>query len=103
MKMELELKLQKLLREQEIKWLQMSKEKDLLEGDNNTKYFQLKASARRKRKSFFSLNQDKGVIGGDEQLRSYITSYFWCPSGYKYLNEFRRCGTDLLIRKTFLN
>lgn len=35
-----------LLREEELKWYQRSKEKDLLEGDNNTKYFQLKASGR---------------------------------------------------------
>lgn len=48
--MDLELHLQKLLREEELKWHQRSKEKELLEGDNSTKYFQLKGSGRRRGK-----------------------------------------------------
>lgn len=75
-KMDLELHLQKILREEEIKWLQRSKEKDLLEGANDTKYFQLKASARRRKKKITGLHQDEGIIEGEENLMSYITDYY---------------------------
>jgi hypothetical protein len=34
-------RLAELLREEEIKWYQIAKVKELLEGDSNTKYFQL--------------------------------------------------------------
>ena len=37
-------RLAELLREEEVKWYQRAKVKDLLEGDANTKYFQLLAS-----------------------------------------------------------
>ena len=37
-------RLAELLREEEVKWYQRAKVKDLLEGDANTKYFQLVAS-----------------------------------------------------------
>ena len=35
-----------LLREEEIKWYQRAKTKDLLEGDSNTKYFQFIANGK---------------------------------------------------------
>jgi hypothetical protein len=35
-----------LLREEEIKWYQRAKVKELLEGDSNTKYFQLVANEK---------------------------------------------------------
>ena len=40
-------KLNNILREEEIKWLQRAKERDLLEGDRNTRYFMIKASGRK--------------------------------------------------------
>lgn len=45
----LDAQLKKLLRDDEMKWRQRAHEKDLKEGDGNTKYFQLKASGRKKR------------------------------------------------------
>jgi hypothetical protein len=42
-------KLNAILCDEEIKWRQMSIEKDLLKGDRNTKYFMLKSSARKRR------------------------------------------------------
>ena len=45
-------KLNKILREEEIKWMQRAKERDLLEGDINTRYFMLKANGRKRRGIF---------------------------------------------------
>jgi hypothetical protein len=47
-------RLKKLLRDEELKWRQRAKEKDLKEGDGNTKYFHLKASGRRKKNHIFT-------------------------------------------------
>jgi hypothetical protein len=45
--------LDELLREEEMKWYQRAKVKELLEGDSNTKYFQLAANGKyRKSKNF---------------------------------------------------
>ena len=43
-----------LLREEEIKWFQRAKTKDLLEGDNNTKYFHMVANGKRRKTRIFS-------------------------------------------------
>ena len=58
--------LNKILKEEEIKWLQISKEKELLEGDSNTKYYHSKANGRRRKNRIVSLHQDEGVIEGQE-------------------------------------
>ena len=47
MQSELQVQLKKLLIDEELKWRQRAKEKDLLEGDGNTRYFHLKASGRK--------------------------------------------------------
>ena len=65
-----------LLREEEIKWLQRAKTKELLEGDNNTKYFQLVANGKRRKTRILRLEQEEGVIEGEENLKSYITNYY---------------------------
>ena len=48
----------------------------ILKGDANTKYFQNVANGRHRKKSIHSLNQDEGMIEGQEQLKTYITSYY---------------------------
>jgi len=53
-----------LLREEEIKWFQRAKTKDLLEGDNNTKYFHMVANGKRRKTRIFQLEQEGGVIEG---------------------------------------
>lgn len=70
----LEDKLAKILREEELKWLQRSK--DLMEGDSNTKYFQIKASDRKRKNKIVFLHQEEGVIEGDENLLKYITVFY---------------------------
>jgi hypothetical protein len=42
-----------LLQEEEIKWYQRAKVKELLEGDSNTKYFQLIANGKTQEKGKF--------------------------------------------------
>ena len=42
------------LREEEIKWFQRAKTKDMLEGDNNSKYFHMVANGKRRKTRIFS-------------------------------------------------
>jgi cell division protein FtsL len=48
-KVDMHVGLKKLLRDEKIKCRQRAKEKDLKEGDSNTKYFHLKDSGRERR------------------------------------------------------
>ncbi|XP_071683623.1 uncharacterized protein [Lolium perenne] len=69
-------KLAGLLREEELKWYQRSKAQFLLEGDANTIYFHSVANGRHRKKRIHSLVQEEGTIEGQEQLKSYITTYY---------------------------
>ena len=53
-----------------------AKVKDLLEGDANTKYFQLVASGKHRKTRIFQLEQEEGLICGDIELKKYITKYY---------------------------
>ncbi|PUZ59464.1 hypothetical protein GQ55_4G043800 [Panicum hallii var. hallii] len=53
-------RLAQLLREEEIKWFQRAKTKELLQGDNNTRYFQLVANGKRRKMRIFWLEQEEG-------------------------------------------
>ena len=70
------MELARLLWEEEIKWYQRSKAQFLLEGDSNTRYFHSVANGRHRKKLIHSLNQDEGVIEGQNKLKSYITNYY---------------------------
>jgi hypothetical protein len=48
----------------------------ILKGDNNTKYFQMVANGKRRKTRIFRLEQDEGIIEGEEQIKSYITKYY---------------------------
>jgi hypothetical protein len=65
-----------LLREEEIKWAQRAKTTKILKGDNNTKYFHMVANGKRRKTKISSLEQDEGVIEGEEELTKYITKYY---------------------------
>jgi hypothetical protein len=65
-----------LLREEEIKWYQRVKTKDLLEGGSNTKYFQLIASGKYRKSRIFQLQHEDTLIEGKQALKEYITSYY---------------------------
>jgi hypothetical protein len=64
------------LREEEIKWYQRAKTKNLLEGDSNTKYFQLIASGKFRKTRIFQLQLENMVIEGEQALKDYISSYY---------------------------
>jgi hypothetical protein len=53
-----------------------AKVKDLLEGDSNTKYFQLVASGKHRKTRIFQLQHDDMIIEGDQELKKYITAYY---------------------------
>ena len=65
-----------MVREEEAKWLQRSKEIELMEGDNNTKFYHAKANGRRRKTSIVRLFQDEGVIEGQQNLKTYITDFY---------------------------
>mgnify|MGYP007126471105 FL=1 len=71
----------RLLREEEIKWYQRSGAQFILEGDNNTRYFQMVANGWHRKKCIFSLQQDEGWIEGQAELKRYITKYYKCLFG----------------------
>ena len=66
----------RMLREEELKWYQRSKSNFILKGDANTKYFWNVANGRHRKRSIHALNQDEGMIEGQEHLKAYITSYY---------------------------
>jgi len=58
-----------LLREEELKWYQRSKVRNLLEGDANMKYFQLVVNGKHRKTRIFKLEQEDG---GDQHILSEL-------------------------------
>jgi hypothetical protein len=69
-------KLARLRRDEETKWAQRAKVKHVQEGGNNTKYFHLIANGKHRCKKIFQLEQDKGTIIGEENLKAYIIEFY---------------------------
>ena len=59
---ELRLQLDFLLKQQESKWKQISKDRKIREGDLNTRYYHAKANGRKRKNEIISLEQEEGVI-----------------------------------------
>jgi hypothetical protein len=68
--------LAQLLREEKVKWYQRGKAKHLLQGDMNTKYFQLLDNGKHRKNRIFQLQEGGRTIVGDEALKKHITSYY---------------------------
>jgi len=66
----------KLLREEELKFYQRAKATDVLPGDNNTRYFQMIANGKHRKKRIFSLDNDGVKIEGQNNLKNYITQFY---------------------------
>ena len=77
-----------MLREEEIKWYQRAKVKELLEGDSNTNYFQLIAKGKHRKPSIYQLQDGNHIISGDEKLKKYITTYYKGLFGPPDNNDF---------------
>lgn len=77
-----------MLREEEIYWIQRSKATTLLKGDNNTKFFHLLASGRNRKTKITQLEQEEGIIIGQNNLKKYITDYYKKLFGSPNLNHF---------------
>jgi hypothetical protein len=54
------------LREEEMKWYQRAKVKELLEGDSNTKYFQLVVNGKYRKSRIFQLQHNDQIIEGED-------------------------------------
>jgi exonuclease III len=65
-----------LLREEELKWYERAKVKTLLEGDANTRFFHLVANGKHRNQHIYKLEDDQGVVVGDNRLKSHITTYY---------------------------
>ena len=76
LKQTLKSRLIQLLREEEIKWYQRGKTTKILQGDMNTKYFQLIANGKHRKTRIFQLEDGDKIIKGDEELKKYITNYY---------------------------
>ena len=69
-------RLSALLREEELKWYQRAKTKGLLQGDANTKYFQLIANGKHRKTRIYKLQDGDRIISGDADLKKHITTYY---------------------------
>jgi hypothetical protein len=78
----------KLLREEEIEYYQRAKVTDIIRGDNKTRYFQMIANGKDKKKTKFSLNHDNKKNKGQENLKTYITHFYKNLFGAPGKNSF---------------
>jgi hypothetical protein len=60
-----------LLHEEEIKWYQRVKTKNLLKGNSNTKYFHLLANGKHRKTRIYQLQDGNKTITGDKELKKY--------------------------------
>lgn len=66
----------RILKQEELKWFQRYKAKEIREGDCNTRYYHATANGRRRKNKIISLEQDEGMIEGEENLLKYITDFY---------------------------
>mgnify|MGYP007071359783 CR=1 FL=1 len=62
--------------QEEIKIIQRYKQKEIIEGDGNTRYYHAKVNGRRRINTIISLEEEEGVIEGDDELTKYITNFY---------------------------
>ena len=75
-KLDAEMRLKELLREEESKWALRAKVRRVVQGDANTQFFHLIANGKHRKKRIFQLEQDEGTIVGHDNLKLYITEYY---------------------------
>ena len=68
--------LTKLLRQEEIKYYQWAKTKDVLLGDNNTRYLHMIANGNHRKKRIYSLENGSSKLEGHANLKNFITEFY---------------------------
>ena len=63
-KIDAEMRLKELLREEELKWALRAKVRKVVQGDANTQFFHMIANGKHRKKRIFQLEQDEGTILG---------------------------------------
>ena len=63
-KLNAEMRLKELLREEELKWALRAKVRRVVQGDANTQFFHMIANGKHRKKRIFQLEQDEGTIIG---------------------------------------
>ena len=61
-KLDAEMRLKELLREEELKWALRAKVQRVVQGDANTQFFHMIANGKHRKKRIFQLEQDEGTI-----------------------------------------
>ena len=74
-KLDVEIRLKELLREEELKWALRAKVRRVIQGDANTQFFHMIANDKHRKKRIFQLEQDEGTIVGQDNLKLYIIEY----------------------------
>lgn len=59
-----------------MKWALRAKVRQVVQGDDNTRYFHLIANGKYRKKKIHQLEQDEGTIVGHENLKLYISEYY---------------------------
>mgnify|MGYP005817126497 CR=1 FL=1 len=75
-KLDTEMRMKELIREEELKWALRSKVRRVVQGDPNTQFFHMIANGKHIKKRILQLEQDEGTILGQENLKLYITEYY---------------------------
>lgn len=53
-----------------------AKVKNILDGDDNTRFFHLVANGKDRKQHIFKIEQEDGIIFGNTKLKNYITNYY---------------------------
>lgn len=89
--MDCEIKLKNTVIEVEIKMAQRYRERHIIEGDENTKYFHLKAKGKTRRMMIRSLIHNDHVVHDEEENNYVATKFlqicFWFLRYLSYLYE----------------
>jgi hypothetical protein len=80
--------LTRLLREEEIKYYQRAKAKDVLLKDNNTRYFHMIANGKYRKQRIFSLENGDTKVKGRANFKSFITKFYKSLFGEPEDNSF---------------
>src|SRR6266540_1102544 len=86
-----------MLREEELKWYQRTKVKDLLQGDSNSQYFHLVANEKHQKKRIYRLEHEGQTITSEAALKSYVTRYYKDLFGPPIDNTFTYMRPDKMI------